>query len=221
MKSSVNSFQSLSTVNGDYKCATFGLERLHKSWPEVSWVNDTPASGKDHFKNAHARFWKCPKLELRHYWHFINSRKMIFSGVPPYVTSDLWMETRTRSRRFPLCAAVRCPQSGGWEGWVRLHLRASLHSKFSASCRHQWEGGTTGRRPLSASQFSWSSQNTDTFGPFRTRHELCGDGKLSVSATISLSSWRFRAQLEEACGAHHGVNATCQVRLVYLDVCVE
>lgn len=35
---------------------------------------------------------------------------------------------------------------------------------------------------------------------------LCGDGKLSSSATISLSSWRFRAQLEEACGAHLGVN---------------
>lgn len=135
--------------------------------------------GKPITKNTHPRFWKCPTLELRHYWHFINNHKMISPGVPPYVRSDLWMETRTHSRHFPLCAAVRSPQSGGWEGWVRLHLRASLRSKFSASGRHQWEGGTTGRRPLSASLGS--------AGLLRTRTHLDHFGHAMSSAATE--SW--------------------------------
>lgn len=179
IQGSVNSSKSLSALNGDYKCDTFGLEHLHKSWPEASWGNDTPASGKAHFKNAHARFWNCPKLELRHYWRFINNHEMIAPGVPPYVRSDLWMETRTHSRRFPLCAAVRRLQSKGWEGWARLHLRATPRSKFSASVRHQWDGGTTGRRPLCAS--------LGATGPLRTQTLLDHFGHAMSSAATG--SW--------------------------------
>lgn len=55
-QSSANSSESLSALNEDYKYDTFGLEHLYKSWPEASWRNNTPASGKAPFKNAHARF---------------------------------------------------------------------------------------------------------------------------------------------------------------------
>lgn len=131
---SVNSFQSLSALNRDYKCDTSGLEHLHKSWPGVSWGNDTPASGKPHVNNAHARSWKCPKLDIRHYRHFINNHTMISPGVPPYVKSDCEWKHGSHSHRFPSCAAVRCPQSREAERErLRLHLRASLCSKSSAS----------------------------------------------------------------------------------------
>lgn len=39
----------------DYKCDTFGLEHLHKSWPKVSDGGDTPASGKVRIKGANQK----------------------------------------------------------------------------------------------------------------------------------------------------------------------
>lgn len=201
MQVSVNSFQSLSALNRDYKCDTSGLEHLHKSWPDVSWGNDTLASGKPHFNNAHARSWKCPKLEIRHYWHFINNHTMISLGVPPYVKSDYeWKHGVIRIVSLPAPRwGVRSPEAERKDSDSTSGLPCAAHPAHLF--RHQWEGGTTGRRPLSASLGSAGPlRNTDTFAPFRTRYELCGDQKLSSSATTSLLNWRFSAQSEEARG---------------------
>lgn len=125
---------------------------------------------------------------------------------------DLWMETRTRSRRFPLCAAVRCPRFRGWEEAVRLHLRDALRNKFNASTRRQWEGGTTGRRPLSASLGSAGALRRHIWDM-----SSAATGRWVPTEQQFLSSWRFRAQLEEVRGEQLGVNATCQVRFNVRD----
>lgn len=112
-------------------------------------------------------------------FYILYSPEIISPGVPPYLRSDLWMETRTHSRRFPLCAAVRRLQSRGWQGRARLHLRATLRSKFSASFRHQWDGGTTGRRPL--------SESLGSAGPLRAQTYLDRFGHAMSSA--AMGSW--------------------------------
>lgn len=126
----------------------------------------------------------------------------LFQPTSRQLQPDLWMETRAHFWRALLCAAARCPQFSGSRQPVRLHLRASPRSKFSASIRRQWEGGTTGRRPLSASLGS--------AGPL-SRH--IWDMSSRGPGTVSLTSWSSATG-----GVHLGVNATCQVRP---DVCIE
>lgn len=135
---------------------------------------------------------KKQKLELSRSWHFKNNQKMISTVVLTYVTSTFNLICEWKHGRIPVAPLFAprwwCPQSSGTKQRVRLHLRASPRSKFSASIRRQWEGGTTGRRPLSASLGS--------AGPL-TRH--IWDMSSRGSGTVSLSGWRFRAQLQEAC----------------------
>lgn len=83
---SINSPQSLSALNWDYKCDTFGLERLHKSWPKVNDGGDTPASGKVRIKGANLKMSETRALALL---TFFKIARMISPGVPAYVRSTL------------------------------------------------------------------------------------------------------------------------------------
>lgn len=87
MHSSINLPQFLSALNGDYKCDTFGLEHLHKSWPKVSDGGDTPASGKVRIKDANLKMSETRAPALLTFFKI--ARRMISQGVPAYVRSTL------------------------------------------------------------------------------------------------------------------------------------
>lgn len=139
---------------------------------------------------------------------------MTSPGVPPYIKSD-YERKHGVIRILSLFAppwGVRSPEAEREDSDSTSGLPCAANSARPFGTNGKVEQQVGGLKVRLSGQLVPSQ--TRTFGPFRTRYELCSDRKLSSSAPTSLSSWRFRDQSEEACGAHLGVNATCQVRLV-------
>lgn len=203
-------------------CYTFGLskEHLQKTFQAIR-CGVTHLRQETPFKLRTCAHAQCETISHSR-WHkpivnIFKIRRKVFSRVTSYVTVNL---PRFVNGKIDALVSLLVLQL------VRLLLRAFPHRETSASIERQHEGGTTGRRPQTA---SFPMKRVD-----RTDSELCwtwdprqGFGlvwnslfcKERSCCPLTFWSWRVfwfsgRGSLRVfvCIGGHLDVNATFQVR---------